>query len=270
MLVNDAIEKFKRGLIGQGASKNTVGTYMRQLKGFRNFCDGRSVEEITAGDINEFLYEARLKADGSEKAQRTMNSLKTALKSFFNSLPLQENPMKKIRIKRVRIERDYLTQDEVKKLIAGISDIRDCTIISVFCFLGLRREELVRLRVGDVLGKSVRIFGKGGVERDIPINSSLRKQLKAFLPWKEKNGESKLRQAPLFISRKGNGLSMNATYNLARKWTGEVLGQELYPHSLRHSFAPALVAKGVSIATIQRLMGHANTMTTIFSWISHK
>jgi site-specific recombinase XerD len=271
MEVNEAIEKFRRGLIGQGSSKNTVASYMRHLKGFSSFCNGKAVEEITAAEISEFLYEARLKADGTEKAQRTMNSLKTALKSFFNSVPLVENPMKKIRIKRVRIERDYLTQDEVRKLIAGVTSIRDRTIVSVFCFLGLRREELVRLRVGDVLCRSVRIFGKGGVERDIPINSALRKQLKAFLRWKEKNGESTLRQAPLFISRKGHGLSMNATYNLVRKWTGTVLGQELYPHSLRHSFASMLVAKRVSIATIQRLMGHANiSETQVYLHISHE
>lgn len=241
MLVSEAVEKFERGLIGQGASRNTVDSYMRHLKGFNEFCNGRRIDEIAPADINEYLYATRLKKDGTEKAQRTVNSVKTALKSFFNSLPLQENPAKKIRIKRVRIERDYLMEDEVKKLISGVTDIRDRMIIAAFCFLGLRREELVRLRVGDVLGKSVRIFGKGGVERDIPINSSLRKQLKAFLRWKRNKAESLHRDAPLFISRKGNGLSMNAVYNLVRKWTLKVLGLQLYPHSLRqHAASPVM------------------------------
>jgi integrase/recombinase XerD len=64
---------------------------------------------------------------------------------------------------------------------------------------------------------------------------------------------------------------MNATYNLVRKWTAKVLGQQLYPHSLRHSFASSLVAKGVSIATIQRLMGHANiSETQVYLHISHE
>jgi site-specific recombinase XerD len=94
MLVREAVEKFERGLIGQGASKNTVATYMRHLEVFSRFFDGKHVEKVTAGDINEFLYQARLKADGTEKAPRTMNSLKTALKSLFNSLPLDDNPTK--------------------------------------------------------------------------------------------------------------------------------------------------------------------------------
>jgi integrase/recombinase XerD len=271
MLVREAVDRFERGLVGQGASKNTVSTYMRHLERFNRLFDAKSVEEVTAADINEFLYQARLKADGTDKAPRTMNSLKTALKSLFNSLSLEDNPTKGLKIKRVRIERDYLTADEVHALLSKVNDDRDRTIIAVFCFLGLRREEIVKLTVGDVKGSSVRILGKGGVERDIPINSTLRQSLVQFLRWKKRHGESVDATAPLFVSRKGNPLSVNAIYNLVRKWTLVALGKELYPHSLRHSFATMLVAKNVNIATIQRLMGHASiSMTEVYLHISNE
>ena len=271
MLVREAVDRFERGLVGQGASKNTVATYMRHLEVFQRFFDGKPVEQVTAADINEFLYQARLKADGTDKAPRTMNSLKTALKSLFNSLPLEANPTKGIKIKRVRIERDYLTEVEVRALLSKVNNVRDRTIIAVFCFLGLRREEIVKLTVGHVKGASVRIFGKGGVERDVPINTTLRQIFGQFLRWKKKHGESVDPTAPLFVSRKGNPLSVNAIYNLVRKWTLVALGKELYPHSLRHSFASLLVAKNVNIATIQRLMGHASiSMTEVYLHISNE
>jgi integrase/recombinase XerD len=271
MLVREAIERFERGLVGQGASRNTVSTYKRNLDRFAGTFAEKVAEEITAADLNEFLFSVRLKADGSEKTPRTMNAIKIALKSFFRSLTLKEDPAKKLRIKRVRIERDYLTQDEVRRLIDGIQGIRDRTLIAVLCLLGLRREEVARVTVGEVRGPSLRILGKGGVERDVPINTVAREHLDRFLRWKEKQGESVEPGAPLFVSRKGNRLSANAIYNLVRKWTREILGKELYPHAMRHSFASGLVAKNVHLATIQRLMGHSSiSMTEVYLHISNE
>ncbi len=271
MLVREAVVTFERGLIGQGASANTVATYMRHLEVFSRVFEGKAVNEITTTDINEFLFQVRLKADGSEKAPRTMNSLKTALKAFFKSLPLTENPTKQLKIKRVRIERDYLTEDEVRELLAGVDNVRDHTIVAVLCFLGLRREELGGLTVADVKAPSLRILGKGGVERDIPINKAVRSYIDQFLKWKRERGESVEGDAPLFVSRKHHRLSGTQLYNVVRKWTLLVLGKQLYPHSLRHSFASALVAKNVNIATIQRLMGHASiSMTEVYLHISNE
>ena len=271
MLVREAVERFERGLIGQGASKNTVATYMRHLEAFKSLFEARNVEEITAADINEFLFSARLKADGTEKTPRTMNSIKTALKAFFKSLPIQDNPTKQLKIKRVRIERDYITSDEVRELLAGVDNVRDQTIVAVLCFLGLRREEISGLTVSDVKATSLRIFGKGGVERDVPINKAVRGYIDSFLKWKNEHGESVDAEAPLFVSRKHHRLSATQLYNVVRKWTLQVLGKELYPHALRHSFASALVAKNVNIATIQRLMGHASiSMTEVYLHISNE
>jgi integrase/recombinase XerD len=271
MLVREAIERFERGLIGQGASRNTVSTYKRHLNRFVGLLGERQIEEVGNADLNEFLYTVRLKEDGTEKTPRTMNSIKTALKSLFKSLNLKEDPAKRIRIKRVRIERDYITPEEVRKLLDGVTSTRDRTLIGVLCLLGLRREEIARTKIRDISGPTLRILGKGGVERDIPINQTARELLDRFLHWKERHGESLSPEAPLFISRKGNSLSMDAIYNLVRKWTREILGKELYPHSLRHTFATMLVAKNVNIATIQRLMGHASiSMTEVYLHISNE
>ena len=81
MNVTQAIEKFERGLISQGSSKNTISTYMRHLRQFAEHVNGKQVEEITPVDLNDLLYAVREKADGTVKNQRTINSIKTALKS---------------------------------------------------------------------------------------------------------------------------------------------------------------------------------------------
>ena len=77
MLVREAVERFQRGLIGQGASANTVTTYMRHLDVFMRSFDGKAVTEITAADVNEFLFQARLKADGSEMSTPVENRVNT-------------------------------------------------------------------------------------------------------------------------------------------------------------------------------------------------
>ncbi|MBN1461685.1 MAG: tyrosine-type recombinase/integrase [Armatimonadetes bacterium] len=156
-------------------------------------------------------------------------------------------------------------------MLAGVKNIRDRAILAVLCFLGLRREELVELKVGDVKGKAVRILGKGGIERDIPINKAAREYLDQLMAWKKKRGESLQSSAPLFVSRKGNSLSAPQVYNIVRRWTREVLHKELYPHAMRHSFASLLVAKNVNLATIQRLMGHSSiAMTEVYLHISNE
>ena len=66
-----------------------------------------------------------------------MNSVKTAIKSFFKSLDLENNPADNIHIKTVRVERDFTDQQGVHKLLNGINNCRDKTIISLLCFLGL-------------------------------------------------------------------------------------------------------------------------------------
>ena len=72
-------------------------------------------------------------------------------------------------------------------------------------------------------------------------------------------------------SRKANPLSESQLYNVVRKWTYRLLDKELYPHSLRHTFATLLVTKNVNLATIQRLMGHASiTMTEVYLHISNE
>ncbi len=271
MNITEAVERFERGLIGQGASKNTISTYRRHLRLLTQHFNGTDVKDVTSADLADFLYAVRLKTDDTPKNQRTINSIKTALKSFFRSLKLKDNPADDLRIKRVRIERDYITEDEVRVLLAGVENVRDRTILAVLCFLGLRREELVELRVRDIQGPSLRIFGKGGVERDIPINKGARAYLDQLLRWKEARGESLDPSAPLFVSRKKNPLSESQLYNVVRKWTYVLLEKELYPHAMRHTFATMLVTKNVNLATIQRLMGHASiTMTEVYLHISNE
>ncbi len=272
MLLKDAITEFERGLVGQGYSTSSVKTYMRHLVHLSNHYGDTPVEEIRRADLNDFLYRVRHRIDGAPKSQRTINSIKTAVKSLFRSLDLDRNPADRMRIKRVRIERDYLTEPEVKTLLSGTTDTRDHTILAVLCFVGLRRSELVDLKVGEVVDHDeLTIFGKGNVERSVPINRYLRGVLDAFLKWKADKGESVESEAPLFVSRKGNPVSAHAVYNLVQKWTEKSFGRKCHPHTMRHSFASMLVAKNVNLATIQRLMGHTSiAMTETYLHISNE
>jgi len=156
---------------------------------------------------------------------------------------------------------DYLTKDELRQLLSSIRSPRDQALFRVAYRHGLRASEVGLLRVSDVDLKRRRIFCrrmKGSWSSHQLLGDDEVKLLRPLV------ASSSDPQAPLFISRKGNGISRQRLDTLMKRY-GLLAGipkEKRHIHALKHSFGVHLIEAGTDIAVIQDLMGHKNIENT--------
>jgi integrase/recombinase XerD len=133
---------------------------------------------------------------------------------------------------------------------------------------GLRVSELVGLDVSDVdleVGL-VRVFGKGGKERVVPVAGAASRALAAYLAHgraflRAASGRTRPDASALFLSGRGTRLTRQSVFTIVRTY-GARAGLELHPHTLRHSFATHLLEGGADLRALQEMLGHADITTT--------
>ena len=138
-----------------------------------------------------------------------------------------------------------------------ISD-RDKLIIEIFYSTGLRREELINIKIQDIFLQEglIKILGKRSKERLIPILPSLSKNLKIFI---SNNNNSKY----LFETKILKKISVSTVYRLINKYFRLVSSKvKVSPHVLRHTFATHMLNNGADINTIKEILGHSSLSST--------
>ncbi len=159
-----------------------------------------------------------------------------------------------------------LSEDEVSRLLVGpetdtIVGLRDRAMLAMLFGTGIRATECASLREHDVdlVRLTIKVTGKGGHQRTVPLNQQLTTVLQTYV---QARGAVPL-SAPFFRSRFGRSMSRNAVYERVRSWGRRVrLPRSLSPHKLRHTFATHLVRAGVGIVTIRDLLGHRQITST--------
>jgi integrase/recombinase XerD len=167
-----------------------------------------------------------------------------------------------------------LTIEQVEALLAATdgdepSRLRDKALLELLYATGARVSEAVALNVDDLIGEDgaadvIRLFGKGGKQRIVPVGSYARAALDAYLVRARPLMSAQGRATPaLFLGVRGARLSRQNAWLIIRA-AGEraQLGVELSPHSMRHSFATHLLQGGADVRVVQELLGHASVATT--------
>lgn len=163
----------------------------------------------------------------------------------------------------------FLRAGEREELLGLVEPGRDLAIVTLFCFSGLRLNELTRLDRADVdfAGRTVHVrCGKGGKERTVGLHSRAAAALRAYLDG---------RRDPLpalFLSNRRRRISNRQVQHLLAGYVARCSfagRKHVTPHCLRHSFATALMkATGRDIQIVQRALGHADiATTTIYAWL---
>ena len=203
-----------------------------------------------------------------------INRTATILKGFYRAmvtmgyLTVQDNPMAglpsiKVTPRKLPV---VLTVEEVDKLLATppadtLIGLRDRALLALLYGTGLRASECAGLREGDVdfdCG-TVSVTGKGGHQRTVPMNNTVREAMQLYR-W---HRGPALPGAPFFRSRRGNGLSRAAIYERVRTAGHQAkIRRRISPHRLRHTFATHLVHQGVNVVTIRDLLGHKHLTST--------
>jgi integrase/recombinase XerD len=273
-----AIDEFVGHLtVERGATDNTLDAYRRDLDGYARFMGGRgltSPDEVERDDVAAYIAALA----GLELAQTTVQRRVSAAKSFHRFLvreglserhPTADVPLPK---KPLHLP-DVLSIDEADRLLSqtfpdGPAGMRDRAMLEVLYGCGIRASELTDLDVSDLeLERGfLRVFGKGGKERMVPIAGAalgaLREYLERGRPYLRPRA-SRTAQDPdaVFLSVRGRRLSRQSVFDIVRRY-GLEAGLDIHPHTLRHSFATHLLEGGADLRALQEMLGHADISTT--------
>lgn len=259
----------------RGLSSRTVEAYGRDFDRWTAFCADHfgtlaiDLADVTPGDVRAFLaHEARRGLDRRSVARRL-----AALRSFFRHACregwVSTNPARVVRAPRwERRLPEVMRSEDLERLLSagaveeGFYARRERALLELGYGSGLRVGEMASLSWGDLDLETgtVRTIGKGDRERRVPLT---RAAIDALTRWRETPGDAVGRETPVFVSRRGSGLSVRQIQRVVGRALGRVAEREgVSPHTLRHSFATHLLDRGADIMAVKELLGHASLSTT--------
>jgi integrase/recombinase XerC len=202
---------------------------------------------------------------------RKMASLKAYYKFLLKTKQIELNPMLKHKaLKTPKIVQIPFSEKELTDLIEQVSDpvgfeeIRDKLIVEMFYATGIRRAELINLKINNVdLSSSViKVLGKRNKERIVPVLPVLLRQFDSYLN-ERALVENIVDGDYFFISKKGLKLSESFVYRLINSYFSRVSEKvKKSPHVLRHTFATHLLNNGADLNSVKELLGHSSLAST--------
>jgi integrase/recombinase XerD len=253
-------------LLQKRYSRNTIKTYVSYMRAFVEEFSGKELKYITTRDINRYILQLIRTRQISVSQQ---NQRISAIKFYYEKvLGCQRNFYHVSRPKKEKRLPGILTVDEVGLLLQCCSNLKHKCILMTLYSGGLRRSELINLRISDIDSQRMLIrvsHSKGNKDRYTLLSEKLLKLLRDYYrSYKPKYW--------LFEGQGGGQYSATSVANIFRKAMKQVqIRTHATPHTLRHSFATHLLEQGISLRYIQELLGHSSSKTTeIYTHVSTK
>jgi len=265
--------------IERGYSPATVRAYAADLDQFEAFLSRRSrslkdFETISREDATAFLAELhRLRLKKSSMA-RKLSSLRSFFTYLLKNQLLHKNPLAGLRNPRQEqrqpraLNVDQAVAVMEGQVLPGAIGLRDLALAEVLYGSGLRVSEALSLSVDDVRTDRgfVRVRGKGNKERLAPLSEAAKERLVEYLRLRQEIApvpEHGPAQEALFVGARGGRLTRREAQRIvARLAASAGIGQDVHPHTLRHSFATHLLQAGADLRSVQEMLGHARLSTT--------
>lgn len=266
-------EFLERAWAELGLSRNTLASYRSDLSAFEAWLTARGATLIGAdrGAILRYLADRQKAGISARSNARLLSSLRHFYRLWLRLGRIDVDPTALVDSPKLpKPLPKALTEAEVESLL-GASDtstpegLRDQAMLELMYATGLRVSELVALGVDQVnLRQGVlRVTGKGGKERLVPIGEQALDWLARYLATGRPALLGRKRTAALFVTRRGEGLTRQAVWQRIKR-LAVVAGirRSVSPHGLRHSFATHLLNHGADLRALQLLLGHASLSTT--------
>ncbi|GAB5538630.1 MAG: tyrosine recombinase XerC [Salibacteraceae bacterium] len=204
---------------------------------------------------------------------KSLNRKLSAVQSFFewairNGL-VETNPARNVKRPKAGSSLPSVVRIEsIEKLFreidfpSGFVGVRDRLIMSVLYACGLRRQELIELRLSSVSksDRSLRVIGKRNKERLVPLSGDLINEIEVY---EDLRGELESDADHLFLTEKGKKLYPSLVYKIVKSYLSQVTPMEKRsPHVLRHTFATHLLNEGANLQAIKELLGHSSLAST--------
>jgi integrase/recombinase XerD len=258
-----------------GLSKNTLEAYRRDLSLFGEWLARerqRSLLDTDEGDLAAYFAHrytrARLRASSQA---RLHSSLKRFFQFALREHRLAADPTLKLDTpKKPQRFPKSLTEADVEALlaapdVASALGLRDRAMLEMLYATGLRVSELVALKLVEISQDMgvVRVFGKGGKERMVPMGEEASAWLTRYLKEARPALLARAQSDAAFVTARGAAMTRQAFWYLIKKHAlTAVPGRSLSPHTLRHAFATHLLNHGADLRVVQMLLGHADISTT--------
>ena len=282
--MTELVQGFKASLLlEKGLAKASIDAYLSDITDFIRYLDRSSglsdPVQVTRFEIMDYLEHCQ----ESELAVSTMSRRLISIKLFFRYLVsenvLEENITEVMDSPRLlKLIPDFLSENEVEMLLEASNgpktlQKRNRLILELLYSCGLRVSELCNLKMDSPNFQSsiMRVKGKGSKERIVPFGNTAESLMMNYLrkvrPELDKTGKV----AELFLSKNGKKITRSMVWQLIKKLAVEAgINKNIFPHTLRHSFASHLLKNGADLRVIQEMLGHADIATTqIYTHVDH-
>lgn len=278
--MQEDIERFLNYLaVEKGFSPNTIAAYRNDLYSLASFAEAELARggssPVWTGLSRQDVLSYLLNLKERNYAATTQARKVAAAKSFFSFMvsegKLKDSPARNVGAPSVgRPLPKPISISQVRRLLEQPAKLatpeakRDRAMLELLYASGMRVSELVSLNLDDITDDGfVRCFGKGHKERLIPIHQ------RAAIAVEEYIGEARSHlvgngpEKALFLNRRGERLTRQGFWQILKGYAKSAeLGEEVTPHTLRHSFATHMLSGGADLRSVQELLGHANISTT--------
>lgn len=270
--------------VERGLSRNTVEAYSLDLSGFTEYLANRRVthlDQLKREHVSGFLRSLERQGLSARSRTRALVSVRRMLLYAQAEKLLERDPMDGIESPGRSLPLPkILKPEETEALLSAVDTstplgMRDLAMLEVLYGAGLRVSELVGLGLSalDARAGLLRVVGKGGKERVVPLGASALEAIEAYL---ESARDALLGSHPddthaLFLTRRGKPMTRQNFFALIRKLAKRagIPSDRVSPHVLRHAFATDLLDGGADLRSIQVMLGHADLSTTqIYTHVS--
>jgi integrase/recombinase XerC/integrase/recombinase XerD len=269
----DALAIFDRDLTVRSAAESTRRAYGNDVGQLAEWASalGKPPGSLKHRDLRRFA--ASLTDRGISKAgvARKLAAIRAFYAAQLRAGEVSANPADLVATpKRDRKLPRVLSREEMQTLLDRIPtrtplELRDRAMLELAYSCGLRAEEVVNLDVDapDFESERLRIEGKGGKTRFVPIGEPAQAALARYLERGRRALTGVRREDALLVSKSGRRLHPSDVRRRLQRWVREAaIAGGVSPHALRHSFATHLLTNGADLRIIQELLGHADISTT--------
>ena len=256
-------------------SQHTVLAYLKDIGFFQDFIkinfESENLEEVNYSLIRSWIVSMVDNNISNTSVNRKIQALKSYYKFLLKIKQINASPLLKHKSlktpKTLQVPFSEKELDNVLNNIAFVTDfdgIRDKLIIEMFYSTGIRRAELINLKLHnvDVEQKTIKVLGKRDKERILPLLPVLSQNIKTYLL--ERSGLQTIGDNEyFFLLSKGIKLNESFVYRLINNYFGLVSEKtKKSPHILRHTFATHLLNKGADLNSVKELLGHSSLAST--------
>ncbi|NNK81648.1 MAG: tyrosine-type recombinase/integrase [Flavobacteriaceae bacterium] len=254
---------------------HTVKAYQKDIESFKEFCktefQDSDLDKVNYSEIRSWIVELSQNNISNRSINRKISALNSFYKFLLKTETITINPLAKHKAlktpKKVQIPFSKNEIEEVLELLDSdnsFEGIRNKLIVELFYSTGIRRIELVQLKLSDIdsTQKTLKVLGKRNKERYLPLLDSVIKTIEKYLQTRSQI-KNHYETDFLFITSKGNKIYENLVYRVINSYFSKASTKvKKSPHILRHSFATHILNQGADLNAVKELLGHSSLAST--------